>query len=119
MIPCQAAAGRFRAVRPPKTKTPPEGAAFRHLRITRLLDLGFLELDVLLGDRIVLAKRQLVRLGAAVLAGHVEKTGVGGRQKLDLDVCGFGHDVRPLMFVEFWPLVHGENTRTRETWRDT
>ena len=63
---------------------------------TGLLDLGFLELDVLLGDRIVFAKRQLVRLGAAVLAGHVEETGVGGRQKLDLDVCGFGHCISPL-----------------------
>src|SRR6185312_14343255 len=83
-------------------------AAFLFSEITRLLDLGFLELDMLLGDRIVFAEGQLFRLGAAVLAGHVEEAGVGGRQKLDLDVCGFGHDVRPSVVVRFAPLEHGK-----------
>jgi hypothetical protein len=102
-----------------QTKTPPGGGAIDSFGITGLLDLGFLELDVLLGDRIVFAERQLFRLGAAVLAGHVEEAGVGSRQKLDLDVCGFGHGVRPSVVVRFAPLEHGKNTRTRETWRDT
>jgi len=101
------------------TKTPPDGRRFLFAKgKPRLLDLGFLEFDVLLGDRVVLAERQLVGLGTAVLAGHVEETGVGGRQKLDLDVCGFGHGISP--FVR-GVLAAGarENTRTRETWRDT
>jgi hypothetical protein len=88
--------GGSRTARQPNKK-----AARRRLCVTRsgrrLLDLRFLEFDVLLGDRIVLAERQLVRLGAAVLTGHVEEAGIGGRQKLDLDVCGFGHDFRPLI----------------------
>src|SRR6476469_3770733 len=51
----------------------------------RLLDLGFLELDVLLDDRVVLLERQLVGHRTRVLLGHVEIAGVSGRQQLDLD----------------------------------
>ena len=56
-----------------------------------LLDLGFLEFDVLAYDRVVLRERQLVGLGAAVLGGDVESTRVGRRQQLDLDFCSFRH----------------------------
>jgi hypothetical protein len=62
------------------------------IRLKKLLDLSLFELDVLLGDWVVFAKRQLLGLCAAVLAGHVEEAGVGARQELDLDVGGFGHD---------------------------
>src|SRR5271163_944804 len=45
-----------------------------------LLDLRFLELDVLTGDRIIFLERELLGLGAGVLLGDVEIAGVGGRQ---------------------------------------
>ena len=56
-----------------------------------LLDLGFLELDVLARDRIVFLERELLGLGAGVLLGHVEIAGVGGREQLDLERGGLGH----------------------------
>src|SRR5258708_23889582 len=61
-----------------------------NLRV-RLLDLGFLELDVLARDRIVFLEGQLVGLGAGVLLGDVEIAGVGGREQLDLERGGLGH----------------------------
>src|SRR5688572_10711571 len=42
-----------------------------------LLDLGFLELDMLAHDRVILAHRHLLGLVARILLGHVEKAGVG------------------------------------------
>jgi hypothetical protein len=73
------------------TKKPPKGGFFVQPMIKTLLDLGFLEIDVLPRNRVVLAERQLVGLGTAVLAGDVEEARVGRGQKLDLDVCGFCH----------------------------
>ena len=55
------------------------------------LDLGFLVFDVLLGDRIVFLLRQLVGLGARILAGHVVVAGAGAGHELDLQTDGFGH----------------------------
>ena len=66
-----------------------------------LLDLRFLELDVLLGNRIVLPERQLFGLRAAVLARHVEEAGVGSGKKLDLDVRGFCHFSRPICWGSY------------------
>jgi hypothetical protein len=60
-----------------------------------LLDLGFLELDVLAGDRIIFLERQLFCLGAGVLLRHIEIAGVRGGQKLDLDHRGLGHRFIP------------------------
>lgn len=57
----------------------------------RLLDLRFLEFNVLAYDWIVLCLRHLVRERTAVLGGDVESTGVGCRQQLDLDCCSFRH----------------------------
>lgn len=57
----------------------------------RLLDLRFLEFNVLAYDWIVLCLRHLVRECTAVLCGDVESTGVGRRQQLDLDCCSFRH----------------------------
>jgi hypothetical protein len=56
-----------------------------------LLDLGFLELDMLLGNRVVLGLRHLVRHRTAVLRRDVEETGVSRRQQLDLDGRSFRH----------------------------
>src|SRR6202161_221375 len=60
-------------------------------QLRMLLDLGFAELDVLLGDRIVLLLNELVGHGARVLARHIVKAGVGAGHELDLDVGGLGH----------------------------
>lgn len=57
----------------------------------KLLDLGFLELDMLASDRVVLRLRHLVRERTAVLRRHVEETCIGRRQQLDLDGRSFRH----------------------------
>jgi hypothetical protein len=75
-----------------KEKAPnPFEAAPSHIQDQELLDLGFLEFDVLLGDRIILGLRHLVRHGTAVLRGDVEETCVSRRQQLDLDGRSFRH----------------------------
>src|SRR5690606_23990501 len=56
-----------------------------------LLDLAFLELDMLARDRIVFLHRQLVGHGARILLRHVEEARVGGADELDLDGGGLGH----------------------------
>src|SRR5687767_5023431 len=60
-------------------------------RPSRLLDLGFLEVDMLAHDRVVLAHAHLLGLGARVLLRHVEKAGIGAADELDLDGCRLGH----------------------------
>src|SRR3546814_923953 len=57
-----------------------------------LLDLGFLEFDVLAHDRIILLERHLLGLGPRVLLGDIEEAGIGGAQQLDLQGCRLGHD---------------------------
>src|SRR4051812_10398148 len=64
-----------------------------------LLDLGFLELDVLARHRVVLLLDQLVGHGARVLLGDVVEAGVRRRHELDLDGDRFGH-VENLKFRE-------------------
>src|SRR5690606_38173630 len=83
-----------------------------------LLDLGFLELDVLLDDGVVFAERQLVGLRAAVLARHVEIAGIGGRQKLDLEFCSLGH-FSSVQIVWSSCRRNAGLARTRKTCRDT
>jgi hypothetical protein len=56
-----------------------------------LLDLGFLEFDVLPGNRIVLRLGHLVGHRTAVLRRDVEEAGVSRRQQLDLDGRSFRH----------------------------
>jgi hypothetical protein len=70
---------------------PPEGGILNMRENPGLLDLGFLEFNVLAYDRVVLAERELLCLRTAVLARNVEETGVSGRQKLDLDICSLSH----------------------------
>lgn len=60
-----------------------------------LLDLGFLEFDMLFGNRIIFALRDLVGHRARIFLGHVEKARIGGRKQLDLDCCGFSHGGNP------------------------
>jgi hypothetical protein len=77
--------------RPPKK--PPTGAAFYIIgAFGNLLDLRFLELDVLARDGIVLLERQLIGFRPGVLFGDVEEASVSGRQELDFDGCGLGHN---------------------------
>ena len=59
----------------------------------RLLDLGFLELDVLARDRIIFLESEFLGLRAGVLLRDVEIAGVGGREQLDLERGGLGHGV--------------------------
>src|SRR4029079_11225336 len=56
-----------------------------------LFDLGFLELDVLARDRVVLTEAQLLGLRARVLLGDIEEAGVSAADELDLDGCRLGH----------------------------
>src|ERR1700727_3373343 len=56
-----------------------------------LLDLGFLELDVLARDGIVLLLDHLVGHGARILLGDVIEAGVRRGNELDLDGDRFGH----------------------------
>jgi hypothetical protein len=59
-------------------KTGPKAPLNSHQKPCGLLDLGFLELDVLARDRIVLLLDQLVGHGARVLLGDVIEAGVRG-----------------------------------------
>ena len=56
-----------------------------------LLDLRFLELDVLARDRVILLLDQLVGHGARVLLGGVVEAGIRRGNELDLDGDRFGH----------------------------
>src|SRR5258707_15822217 len=78
----------FLAPSAPKTKRAPRGAPFcvdparpaqpaGAPRNRGSLDIGFAELDVLLGDLIVFPLGELVRHGARVLPRHIEEAGVG------------------------------------------
>jgi hypothetical protein len=66
-----------------------------------LLDLRFLELDVLARDRVVLLENQLFCRRARVLLRHVEEAGAGGRQELDLLRYGLSHGEEPSKNNEF------------------
>lgn len=75
-----------------------ETAFFIKLEFPRLLDLGFLELDVFSNNRVILVLRHLVRHRAAVLRRDVEETRIGGRQKLDFDGVSLSHIEIPALF---------------------
>src|SRR5262249_43087767 len=80
----------------PKTrKKAPWGAFLVEKAGRALLDLRFLELDVLARHRVVLLHRQLLGLGPSVLFGDVEIAGVGARDELDLDGRGLRHGCAP------------------------
>ncbi len=86
------ATGAFYCAKTKKSR--PEAARFfRNNKI--LLDLGFLEVDMLAHDGVILLEGQLFGLRASVLGRHVEETGVGSRQELDLDIGGLGHGSDP------------------------
>jgi hypothetical protein len=61
------------------------------MQIKLLLDFAFLELDVLLHDRVVLIYDHILGHRPGVLLGDVEEAGVGGRVQADLDGSRFGH----------------------------
>ncbi len=57
-----------------------------------LLDLAFLEFDVLARHRVVLFQHELLGHGARVLLGHVEIARVGGGIQPDFNGCRLGHE---------------------------
>src|SRR5262249_49284402 len=59
-----------------------------------LLDLAFLEDDVLARHRVVLLQLELLGLGARVLLRHVVEAGIGAADELDEDGVGLGHGRR-------------------------
>ena len=72
--------GRYRQVRGP-------------VEVAGLLDLGFLERDVLANDRVVFAHFHFGGLGARILFRHVEEPGIGSRYEFDLDGIGLSHSL--------------------------
>src|SRR3954452_25577383 len=75
----------------------PEGApASAPWRGRGLLDLGFLELDVLADLRVVLPQGELLGRAARILLGRVEVPGAGRAHELDQHRSGLGHDERSL-----------------------
>src|SRR5690606_18662278 len=70
-----------------KVRVPPETRA----ATSRSLDLGFLELDVLAHDGIVLLEAKLLSARARVLLGHVVVTSARGRNQFDLLCYRLGH----------------------------
>src|ERR1700712_2688171 len=60
-----------------------------------LLDLGFLERNMLAHDGVVLAQLQLAGLRPGILLRDIEIAGVGSRYQLDLNRVAFGHDLIP------------------------
>jgi len=66
-------------------KTGPQGPVELSTTPMVLLDLRFLELDVLARDRVVLLLDQLVGHGARVLLGDVIEAGIRRGNELDLD----------------------------------
>src|SRR5215213_1558005 len=75
----------------PKTQRAPSRTPLQKPVRAILLDLRLAELDVLLGDRVVLLHHEFVGHGARILARHVIETGVGARHELHLDGGGLGH----------------------------
>src|SRR3954471_16781609 len=69
----------------------------------RLLDLGFLELDVLAHLRVVLAQRELLCRLSRVLFGRVEEAGAGGAHELDQNRAGLRHGRASSKSVGDWP----------------
>jgi hypothetical protein len=59
-------------------KAPLFSSASTPATAAKLLDLGFLEFHVLAHDRIIFLENELVGLGAGILLGDIEESGVGG-----------------------------------------
>lgn len=78
-------------------------AAFLLLLIlkARSLDLGFLEFNVFLCDRIVFPLGHLFCHRAAVLAGNIKEAGIGARKQFDFDGRSLGHFSCPLVLESF------------------
>ena len=79
-----------------KAGTPAYGIARTGRRgRSELLDLGFLEGDVLADDGIVLFEFDLLRLGTGILLGDVVIAGVSGADELDEDCGALRHGLSP------------------------
>jgi hypothetical protein len=56
-----------------------------------LLNLGFLELHMLLCNGVIFLERQLFCLGTGVFLGDIEKARVSGAEQLNFEGNGLGH----------------------------
>jgi hypothetical protein len=100
-------------VQPMETKKArqPDGCALdpSNRKDQELLDLGFLELDMLAHDGVILGLGHLVRKRTAVLRGDIERACVSRRKKLDLDRGRFRHGRPAFKKSTPWNLLgHGE-----------
>jgi hypothetical protein len=78
-----------------KTKKAPDNRRFFDFyRKPILLDLGFLEFNMLAHNRIILGEAELLGLGARILLGHIEIAGVSSGLQLDLDNIALGHGLK-------------------------
>ena len=78
-------------------KKAPETQRFSSIRKSvKLLDLGFLELNMLAHYRIILAEHQLVSFRARILFGYIKKAGIFRRRELNLDYVAFSHNKTPI-----------------------
>jgi hypothetical protein len=62
-----------------------------HSENAGLLDLRFLEIDMLARNRIIFAHCHLLGHCPGILLGNVEEAGIGSGNQLDLDGNGLGH----------------------------
>jgi hypothetical protein len=58
----------------------------------QLLDLGFLEFDMLANDRVIFLHGELFGFGTRVLLRHIEIAGIGGGLQFNLYYVAFGHN---------------------------
>ena len=61
-------------------------------QVGKLLDLGFLEVDVLTRHRIVFAEREFLGRLARILLGNVVEAGPGGALEFDQNGVRLSHD---------------------------
>src|SRR5690242_18281781 len=77
--------------RTPETRTPPGRAASQEPGKAGLLDLAFLEIDVLAHDGVVFAQGQLLGVLLRVFLRHVIEPGIRRADELDPQLSGFSH----------------------------
>ena len=85
----------LQGARAPGNRKMPSGLYSHGSDAARLLDLRFLEFDVLARDRVVLAHAHLFRLVPRVFLGDIVKTRPGCRYEFDLLGHGLRHGLSP------------------------
>ena len=78
-------------------KAASNGRLFYQNVLTKLLDLHFLEINMLAYYWIVLTLEHLFRVGTAVLCRYIEETSISCRNQLDFDGRCLGHFICPVL----------------------